>query len=455
MIKFLFAALVCLAAALPRLAAADPSVPKPESMTSTSGGSDYGVIKVWREGDDPDGKQPCSVKRGEKLWIEVWDLDRWLNDPRVKSKLPDHAEKRDLVPFLQGEPLRGIHPDSSKGTKYYDDPNNPSEQTRHTIDSYGFTLDRTSESKKVWDDLLKRPRMQRAMEVSVGFENGEQIHTWIVPKTEAEDSPFFLQIIPKTRLLGAMALILAVLGIFLKLARDTDIIRDTTAPLRPDRLRPYSLARGQMAFWFFLVITSFLFLWVLTGATDTLTESVLALVGISAGTALSAAIVDVSLPTTEAAPAREAPVDLSKSRPEIVKDYEKLITNQENALKDLQSHKPTAPDLAANQQQQDVMLAQISEWRRDAKYFRQPPWKGVMYDLLSENNLISFHRFQIFVWTLALGVVFVHSVYNLLAMPDFSPTLLGLLGISAGTYVGFKFPDRSAAASGTTGSAPG
>jgi hypothetical protein len=29
------------------------------------------------------------------------------------------------------------------------------------------------------------------------------------------------------------------------------------------------------------------------------------------------------------------------------------------------------------------------------------------YDLLAENNLISFHRFQIFVWTLILGIMFV------------------------------------------------
>jgi hypothetical protein len=68
----------------------------------------------------------------------------------------------------------------------------------------------------------------------------------------------------------------------------------------------------------------------------------------------------------------------------------------------------------------------------------------VMYDLLAENNLISFHRFQIFVWTLILGIMFIANVYNELAMPQFSATLLGLLGISAGTYVGFKLPETKA-----------
>lgn len=73
-----------------------------------------------------------------------------------------------------------------------------------------------------------------------------------------------------------------------------------------------------------------------------------------------------------------------------------------------------------------------------------PTWKGVRYDLLAENNIISFHRFQIFVWTLILGIIFVANVYNELAMPEFSATLLGLLGISAGPDVGFKLPEQKA-----------
>jgi hypothetical protein len=68
----------------------------------------------------------------------------------------------------------------------------------------------------------------------------------------------------------------------------------------------------------------------------------------------------------------------------------------------------------------------------------------VLYDLLAKNNQISFHRFQIFVWTLILGIMFAVNVYNELAMPEFSATLLGLLGISAGTYIGFKIPETKA-----------
>jgi len=69
-----------------------------------------------------------------------------------------------------------------------------------------------------------------------------------------------------------------------------------------------------------------------------------------------------------------------------------------------------------------------------------------MYDLLADQNVISFHRFQIFVWTIVLGIIFTYKVYNELSMPDFSSTLLGLLGISAGTYLGFKLPEKAAEA---------
>ena len=66
----------------------------------------------------------------------------------------------------------------------------------------------------------------------------------------------------------------------------------------------------------------------------------------------------------------------------------------------------------------------------------------LLTDLLSDGSGYSFHRFQIFAWTIVLGIIFVSSVYNNLTMPEFSTTLLGLMGLSAGTYIGFKFPEQ-------------
>lgn len=61
-------------------------------------------------------------------------------------------------------------------------------------------------------------------------------------------------------------------------------------------------------------------------------------------------------------------------------------------------------------------------------------------DILSDQNQISFHRFQMVVWALVLGLVFIRSVCSALQMPQFSTNELTLMGISAGTYIVSKFP---------------
>lgn len=48
-----------------------------------------------------------------------------------------------------------------------------------------------------------------------------------------------------------------------------------------------------------------------------------------------------------------------------------------------------------------------------------------------------------------LGIIYISSIYNGLTMPEFSASLFGLMGLSSGTYIGFKFPElRSAAVNG-------
>jgi hypothetical protein len=74
---------------------------------------------------------------------------------------------------------------------------------------------------------------------------------------------------------------------------------------------------------------------------------------------------------------------------------------------------------------------------------------GVFFrDLLSDANGIAIHRFQMLVMTVALGLMFLIHVATRLTMPEFDASLLTLLGISAGTYVGLKIPE-------SPGSAPG
>ena len=63
---------------------------------------------------------------------------------------------------------------------------------------------------------------------------------------------------------------------------------------------------------------------------------------------------------------------------------------------------------------------------------------GFFYDILSDINGVNFHRFQTFIWTVAIGLFFVWEVIKNLAMPEFDETLLTLQGISAATYLGLR-----------------
>jgi hypothetical protein len=69
---------------------------------------------------------------------------------------------------------------------------------------------------------------------------------------------------------------------------------------------------------------------------------------------------------------------------------------------------------------------------------------GVFFrDLLSDSDGIAIHRFQMLVMTATLGIVFLIHVARHLTMPEFDPSLLTVMGISAATYVGMKIPEQA------------
>ena len=198
------------------------------------------------------------------------------------------------------------------------------------------------------------------------------------------------------------------------------------------------------------MIASYFFLWIVTGDMDTLNTSVLALIGISAGTALGSAFVDAAKPVPSGSSGNQPIVDVTRPHLEVLAELKRLRADTQKELEALQKARTLISSsdkqvLDDNEQQQNEVRERLANYRWQSAYFAWPTWRGVMYDLLAENNQISFHRFQIFVWTLILGIIFVVNVYNELAMPEFSATLLGLLGVSAGTYIGFKLPETKAA----------
>ena len=70
------------------------------------------------------------------------------------------------------------------------------------------------------------------------------------------------------------------------------------------------------------------------------------------------------------------------------------------------------------------------------------PSQGFLNDILRDETCVSFHRFQMAVWTAVLGFVFVVAVYNTLAMPNFSATLLGLTALAPAPTWASRYPIR-------------
>jgi hypothetical protein len=247
-----------------------------------------------------------------------------------------------------------------------------------------YRLLRTPQSETVWHSLLGSPSgYTRRVSISVGATDQFSLASNV--------TGFQLEIIPRTKIFLFFGAFVAGGLVFLWLCQKRGLIRTGPATV-PVSKRPYNLSLFQMAFWFFLVVAAYVFIWMIAGELDTITDSVLALLGIGAGTALGASLIDKN---------------------------KQPMAEQSSAAVPPEAGKPTET-------------------------------QGFLNDLLKDDTgSLSLHRFQLFVWTLVLGVIFCGSVYRGLTMPDFSATLLGLMSISSGTYLGFKVPEGKKASEGT------
>ncbi|MBN1931550.1 MAG: hypothetical protein JW786_08090 [Desulfobacterales bacterium] len=227
-----------------------------------------------------------------------------------------------------------------------------------------------------------------------------------------------------------------------------------------------SLARVQMGFWFFLVVAAFLFIWMVLGELPGIPASVLGLIGIASGTALGAAAIDTNKRASAAIVVNEKTliqneIDKLKTQMES-QDCESKTLNQEiNDLKSRLSSDPKLQDQIDKKNQElnnrtteiqgintkikelenklDESKNKVDAAQRNKDAVTAQNW---LSDLLTDANGISFHRLQMVIWTLVLGIVFIQQVLSNLALPDFDSTLLALMGISSGTYLGFKLPEQ-------------
>ncbi len=327
-----------------------------------------------------------------------------------------------LVPFINGRAIRGNYPEEI----------HPDELRLH------LHLEITPENKEVWTDLLGEPSgTRRPVTFSIGLENQSPFESVF-----NEANPVLLTVISPVYGVVALLVVLFTLILFLWLARKTNIIREPGPNPGGGKLKPYNLGRTQMAFWFFLIYVSYLVIWLITDALDTITPSLLGLMGISAGTALSEALIDSGKATAQSGQLQ----DLTAEK----QTLEQSIPQLEAQLAEINAKTTTTPEDVANRdnlnrqlQNSRTRLAQINQQLQPlTPASSASASRGFLQDILADASGYSFHRFQIFAWTIVLGIIFVSSVYNRLTMPEFSATLLGLMGLSSGTYIGFKFPEQ-------------
>jgi len=347
--------------------------------------------------------------------VRVENLEKW-------SQAAEANEATRLVPYINGRAIRGNYP----------------EELHLETGRLIYHLEITPDNKKVWIDLLGAPHsMREPATLSVGLEDGsafKSVHG-------RGEQPVTLTVISPVYGLVALAVIFSTLALLLWLVAKTNIIREPGPPPVPGKRRPYNLGRAQMAFWFFLIYASYVTIWLITDALDTITSSLLALMGISAGTALGEALIDNGKDTTVANQLQSLTAEKQA--------LEQGITQTQADLDAIDPSAATATDQSnrelLNRQLTDsrTRLNEIDQQLRTLNSQSAPSASaGFLRDILSDGSGYSFHRFQIFAWTIVLGIIFVSSVYNNLTMPEFSTTLLGLMGLSAGTYIGFKFPEQ-------------
>jgi hypothetical protein len=226
-----------------------------------------------------------------------------------------------------------------------------------------------------------------------------------------------------------VALLMCLLAALCILAWRTTLLRYTVGanPSAP-RTAPFSLGLVQMAFWFFLAVAAYVYICASTLQIHIPMGSVLGLLGISATTGLAASAVDTHKTSTA-----------NKQKSDLLVEQSALNSR----INDLQSPAPAAGSAAEKElfdkkNRLAIVAASIANLP-DAPAVAKSD--GFVRDILNDGDGISFHRFQIAIWTLVLGTVFVWGVYRNMSMPEFDASLLTLMGISSGTYVGFKFPE--------------
>ena len=293
-----------------------------------------------------------------------------------------------------------------------------------------FLLQRTDVNNKTWNMLLGYPLFGKEfyhepLSISIGLTGQNSQPTTI--------NAFQFVRIDEVWFWGCMVVLAVYFWVLFSYAKKTPMLRDAPADLTPLGIpglaagnAPFSLGKVQMAFWFSIVLASYVFIWLITDNYELITTGTLVLIGIGAATGLGA-------------------ISINNNKSDgTIKQVQDLQAQQAELRQATDLLKATLPaagvegKIAYNNFLDSQLTSNINKLIDTLKMGKDT----FFCDILTDENGISFHRLQMVVFTMVLGFVFIYTVWATLTMPDFSATLLTMQGITAGTYLGFKIPEK-------------
>jgi hypothetical protein len=360
----------------------------------------------------------CSVKvNGRAVKPDSGSITAGLRD-RLTLTVPnlphaidsEHLDPATLVLYLDGHPLTGVVPVLVSPAR----------------DEIEVELVRNSQNVDTWRALYESHGIGAAL-VRLGV--GRDLKGESPRPAAVHDVTVNLNAVPAIAAFfgGLAALLVACLTIFLAYKRNMLRESPSTGDAEkrgdqpPTRL-PYSLGWVQMAFWTVLVVGGFVFIAVATGEwRGVITDDALTLIGFGSGTALGSMAIRVQKKKASLRQLRDVAADL---------EFAESLAGAAhlNVGADTELFSTAARRFRGRIQ---TLLGRMGK-----------PSQGDFWtDILTDEDGIGFHRFQLVVWTLVIGTLFCIKLVQGLSFPVFDKTLLALLGVSGGTYLGFKIPE--------------
>ncbi|MDR2852902.1 MAG: hypothetical protein LBV61_07630 [Burkholderiaceae bacterium] len=306
-----------------------------------------------------------------------------------------------------------------------------------------FHLVRDNQNAANWKPMLLSPSLApRKIAVSVSLDDpNESCSNPATLIKGADKTPTFeFATFTGLRLTFALVIVLIVVAAVWAGALKTTLLKDSLLPQLAPKEQTFSLGRTQMAFWFTIVFAAFVFLFFFLGDyNNAMTAQALILMGLSGATTIFAVAIDASKDT----PISAANATLRASGITTYADVEKLDAEIELKQRELQTqqkaHPSDATAIVRLQAEISSRQDQKKSWYDTTRPFISQGW---YHDLTTDINGPALHRLQMFYWTLALGAIFLWQVIQDLAMPQFSETLLALIGVTSTGYLGFKYPEK-------------